>query len=58
MTGVQTCALPICKRKAKVHLKGGTLEIDWQEGGRLFMTGPAEEICRGTVSRALIEGVL
>lgn len=29
-------------KKANVHLPGGTLEIEWLENNRIFMTGPAE----------------
>lgn len=29
-------------RKANVHLPGGTLEIEWLDNNRIFMTGPAE----------------
>ncbi len=41
-------------RRAAIHLPGGDLEIDWPEGEgtSLFKTGPAEEVFRGTWSRA------
>lgn len=35
------------ERKANVHLYFGTLEIEWQEDGTVFMTGPAEEVFVG-----------
>lgn len=35
------------ERKAKVHLPGGDLEIEYCENGRVFMTGPAETVFEG-----------
>ncbi len=35
-------------RCATVHLPGGDLLIDWREDGNVYMTGPAEEVFRGT----------
>lgn len=35
------------ERKAKVHLPGGTLVIEWRNDGRIYMTGPAVEVFRG-----------
>lgn len=35
------------ERKAKVHLSGGTLTIEWRDDGRIYMTGPAVEVFRG-----------
>lgn len=37
-------------RKVKVHLLGGPLEIEWEENGPVYMTGPAEEVFTGTLS--------
>lgn len=38
-------------RHAAIHLPGGSLDIRWDEPtNHVFMTGPAEEICRGTLS--------
>ena len=34
-------------RRADVHLPGGTLDIRWDEGGHLFMAGPAETVFTG-----------
>ena len=34
-------------RSVRVHLSGGTLEIEWGRDDRLYMTGPAAEICSG-----------
>lgn len=52
--GTGTCATVVagalsgrCDRTAKVHLDGGDLTIEWAEDGRVFMTGPAEEVFRG-----------
>ncbi|WP_058301660.1 diaminopimelate epimerase [Gorillibacterium timonense] len=37
-------------RKATVSLAGGDLTIEWsEEDGRVYMTGPAEEVFRGTL---------
>lgn len=38
------------EKKAKVHLPGGTLEIEWNEQNRLIMTGPAELVFTGFFS--------
>lgn len=37
-------------RRAPIHLPGGTLLIRWDEGGHLFMTGPAETVFTGEVA--------
>ncbi len=34
-------------KKALVRLPGGTLEIEWAENGRVYMTGPAREVFCG-----------
>jgi len=34
-------------RRARVSLPGGDLEVEWTPGGTVYMTGPAEEVCRG-----------
>ncbi|HEY2989931.1 MAG TPA: diaminopimelate epimerase [Candidatus Binatia bacterium] len=36
-------------RKVTVHLRGGDLLIDWRDDHRVYMTGGAEEVFRGTV---------
>lgn len=36
-------------REAVVELPGGELAIRWHEDGRVFMTGPAEEVFTGTM---------
>ena len=39
-----------CERSARVHLRGGDLEIRWDEAsGKVFMTGPATEVFSGEV---------
>jgi diaminopimelate epimerase len=38
----------LVERKVTVTLPGGELEIEWTEGGRIRMTGPATESFRGT----------
>ena len=37
-------------RKASVHLRGGTLKIEWCENGSVKMTGPAAEAYQGTIN--------
>ena len=42
-------------KRVRVHLRGGDLEIEWDESsGDVFMTGPAVEVFTG----ALDEGIL
>jgi len=36
-------------RRATVHLLGGDLEIEWADDGRVYLTGPAEEVFEGVV---------
>jgi len=36
-------------RKAKLHLPGGTMEIEWASNNRVYMTGPAETVFCGKV---------
>lgn len=38
-----------------VAFPGGELEIDWTEGGTVFVTGPAEEVFAGEIDRAWLE---
>jgi diaminopimelate epimerase len=48
-----TCAAGVLtgrtERTVTVHVLGGDLELEWAEGGEVYMTGPAEEVFRGTV---------
>jgi len=37
------------ENKAIVHLKGGELEIFWENRTDVYMTGPAEEVFEGTI---------
>lgn len=34
-------------RRARVHLPGGDLDIEWADDGHVYMTGPAVEVFRG-----------
>ncbi|NLC55886.1 MAG: diaminopimelate epimerase [Armatimonadetes bacterium] len=36
-------------RKVTVHLAGGDLFIEWADDNHVYMTGPAEEVFRGTL---------
>ena len=40
-----------CKRNTdiKVNLIGGTLTVNWTDGGDVYMTGPAETVCTGEI---------
>lgn len=37
------------ERQAKIHLPGGTLEIEWAENNHVYMTGPAQKVFTGKV---------
>ena len=37
------------ERANKVHLRGGTLNITWQENNHVLMTGPATQVFTGTI---------
>ena len=39
----------LCGRQAHLILDGGPLQIDWQQNGRVLMTGPATRIFAGTI---------
>lgn len=52
--GTGACAVGVAgvlnnltNRRITVHLPGGDLQIEWAENGRVYMTGPAEEIFTG-----------
>jgi diaminopimelate epimerase len=34
-------------RRITADLPGGSLELEWADSGRVFMTGPAEEVFEG-----------
>ncbi|MBC7288634.1 MAG: diaminopimelate epimerase [Armatimonadetes bacterium] len=42
-------------RRATVKLLGGDLEIEWADDNHVYMTGPAAEVCTGTISQELLE---
>jgi len=44
---VITARIGRTERKAKVHLPGGTLTIEWRDDNKVYMTGPAVEVFRG-----------
>jgi diaminopimelate epimerase len=37
------------ERRILNHLAGGDLELEWSEGGAVFMTGPAVEVFSGEI---------
>lgn len=52
--GTGACAVAVAaflnghtERRVRVYLPGGELFIAWEEDGRVFMTGPAEEVFTG-----------
>ena len=49
-SAVAALALNKAKGRVKVSLTGGDLEIEWRDGGPVFMTGPASEVFRGEVA--------
>jgi len=48
-TAVAASLAGLVGRCVTIDLPGGELEIRWDEGGDVFMTGPAEEVFRGVV---------
>jgi diaminopimelate epimerase len=58
--GTGACAVAVAAnlrgytgRSVAIHLPGGTLDIEWTDGGRVFMTGPAEESFDGELGEHL-----
>ncbi len=49
-TAVAAVLADIANREVTVELPGGELIVRWDSGGHVFMTGPATEVFRGTVS--------
>jgi len=48
-TAVACMKLGLVDSKADVHLRGGTLTIEWDGQGSVFMTGPAAEVFNGEI---------
>lgn len=46
-----------CQSPVTIHLAGGDLRVELDEGLRARLTGPAQEICRGEVAEELIAEV-
>ncbi len=40
----------LTNKKVTVHLLGGDLQIEWASDGRVYMTGPAEEVFEGRIN--------
>ena len=38
-----------------VHMPGGELEVEWEPGGHVWLTGPAEGVFEGEIDRAWLE---
>ncbi len=48
-TAVAAVLNGLTERTVDIHLRGGTLRVEWDEkSGHVLMSGPAEFICRGT----------
>lgn len=52
---VASSALERTGRHVLVELPGGELEVDWTDGGRVWLTGGAEEVFEGEIDRAWLE---
>jgi diaminopimelate epimerase len=39
----------------RVHVPGGELEVEWEPGGDVWLTGPAEEVFAGEIDRTWLE---
>jgi diaminopimelate epimerase len=46
----------LAPRRAGVRFPGGTIDVDWREGGPVWITGSAERVCEGTVDPELLGG--
>ena len=62
-SGTSACAVAAasvangwCESPVTVHLAGGDLVVALDDRRHAFLTGPAEEICRGEVSEELLAG--
>ena len=51
--GVAAMLNELAERHVTVHLPGGDLEIEWKDGNRVLMTGPAEFVFEGTWTRGV-----
>ncbi len=49
-SGVITAKKGLTDRNVHVHLLGGDLIIEWEDSGRVYMTGPAETVFEGVIS--------
>jgi len=53
--GVAAALLGRAPGKSTVRLLGGDLDVEWQPGGTVYMTGPAVLVCRGELSDEWLE---
>lgn len=44
---VVSASFDLTQRKVKVNLKGGPLNIEWNEDDHVYMTGPATYVFKG-----------
>ncbi len=47
----------LVERRVEVEQAGGTLEIEWRDDDRVWMTGPASHVARGVLAADLATGV-
>jgi diaminopimelate epimerase len=59
--GTGACAVAVAAnlrgytgRAVAIHLPGGTLDVEWSDDGRVFMTGPAEESFEGELGARIL----
>ncbi len=59
--GTGACAVAVASqvrgftgRRVAIELRGGRLELEWQPGGTVRMTGPAREVAHGTIAPDLL----
>jgi diaminopimelate epimerase len=52
---VASAALERTGPHVAVHMPGGELEVEWEPGGSVWLTGPAEHVFEGEIDRAWLE---
>ncbi|MEQ8768044.1 MAG: diaminopimelate epimerase [Planctomycetota bacterium] len=54
--GVVAARLGWSDRTVAIDLRGGRLEVEWTSDDRVLLSGPAEEVCRGSFQRERLVG--
>ncbi|MFA5890975.1 MAG: diaminopimelate epimerase [Actinomycetota bacterium] len=57
-TAVASCLRGKTSRDVLVHLRGGTLAIEWSGDDHVYMTGPAEEVFEGSLHSRLMSALI